>query len=108
MLSIPLALALIILLASSARSSSSNIVDTGHILFLWFKGTALCYCRAVQGGIVAEVPGGSDFDFDILCSARCEPRWRGWLRSEVAVSESAGYSAGWVTGTCASAGTDVL
>jgi hypothetical protein len=27
---------------------------------------------------------------------------------EVAVSESAGYPAGWVTGTCASAGTDVL
>jgi hypothetical protein len=37
-----------------------------------------------------------------------EPCWRDWLRSEVADSQSAGYPAGWVTGTCASAGTDVL
>ncbi|KAJ8587108.1 hypothetical protein M405DRAFT_822177 [Rhizopogon salebrosus TDB-379] len=52
MFSIPLALtmllALIILLTSSARSSSCNIVDTGRIVFLWFKGTALCYCHAVR------------------------------------------------------------
>ncbi|KAJ8582251.1 hypothetical protein M405DRAFT_830961 [Rhizopogon salebrosus TDB-379] len=43
-----LLLALIILLTSSAHSSSCNIVDTGHILFLWFKATALCYCHAVH------------------------------------------------------------
>ncbi|KAJ8587822.1 hypothetical protein M405DRAFT_820727 [Rhizopogon salebrosus TDB-379] len=52
MLSIPLALtlllALIILLTSSADSSSCNIVDTGHIVFLWFKATVLCYCHAVR------------------------------------------------------------
>ncbi|KAJ8597776.1 hypothetical protein M405DRAFT_803068 [Rhizopogon salebrosus TDB-379] len=54
MLSIPLALtlllALIILPTSSARSRSCNIVDTGHILFLWFKETALCHCHAVCAG----------------------------------------------------------
>jgi hypothetical protein len=61
-----------------------------------------------QGGIVDEVPGGCDFRFDVLCSAICEPCWRDWFRSEVAVSESPGYLAGWVTGACASAGTDVL
>ncbi|KAJ8583202.1 hypothetical protein M405DRAFT_918663 [Rhizopogon salebrosus TDB-379] len=61
-----------------------------------------------QGGIVDEVPGSCDFDFDVLCSVRCEPCWRDWLRSEVAVSESVGYTTGWMTGTCASAGTDVL
>jgi hypothetical protein len=84
-------------------------MDTGHILFLWFKATALCYCHAVRArGIVDEVPGVCDFDFDVLCSARCEPCWRDWLRSEVAVSESAGYPAGRVTETCASVGTDVL
>ncbi|KAJ8582561.1 hypothetical protein M405DRAFT_830446, partial [Rhizopogon salebrosus TDB-379] len=43
-----LAHALIMLLISSARSSSCNIVDTGHILFLWFKATALYYCHAVR------------------------------------------------------------
>ncbi|KAJ8589233.1 hypothetical protein M405DRAFT_818370 [Rhizopogon salebrosus TDB-379] len=52
MLLIPLALtlllALIILLTSSADSSSCNIVDTGHILFLWFKASALCDCHAVR------------------------------------------------------------
>ncbi|KAJ8586868.1 hypothetical protein M405DRAFT_822584 [Rhizopogon salebrosus TDB-379] len=48
MLSIPLALALIILLTYSACSSSCNIVDIGHILFLWFKATALRYCHAVR------------------------------------------------------------
>ncbi|KAJ8591889.1 hypothetical protein M405DRAFT_813642 [Rhizopogon salebrosus TDB-379] len=47
MLSIPLSLALIIL-TSSARSSSCNIMDTGHILFPWLKATALCYCHAVR------------------------------------------------------------
>jgi hypothetical protein len=57
---------------------------------------------------VDEVPEGCDFDFDVLCSARCGSRWRDWLRSEVAVSESAEYPTGWVMGTCASAGTDVL
>ncbi|KAJ8587631.1 hypothetical protein M405DRAFT_821336, partial [Rhizopogon salebrosus TDB-379] len=52
-LALTLLLALIILLTSSARSSSCNIVDTGHILFLWFKATALCYCHAVRArGIV--------------------------------------------------------
>ncbi|KAJ8590611.1 hypothetical protein M405DRAFT_815806 [Rhizopogon salebrosus TDB-379] len=48
MLSVPLTLALIILLTSSARSGSCDIVDTGHILFLWFKATALSYCHAVR------------------------------------------------------------
>ncbi|KAJ8596420.1 hypothetical protein M405DRAFT_805403 [Rhizopogon salebrosus TDB-379] len=48
MLSIRLALALIILLTSSARSRSCDIVDTGHILFLWFKASALCHCHAVR------------------------------------------------------------
>ncbi|KAJ8590853.1 hypothetical protein M405DRAFT_815286 [Rhizopogon salebrosus TDB-379] len=47
-LALTLLLALIIPLTSSARSSSCNIVDTGHIFFLWFKATALCYCRAVR------------------------------------------------------------
>jgi hypothetical protein len=61
-----------------------------------------------QGGIVDEVPGVCDLDFDVLCLARCEPYWRDWLKSEVAISESAWYPAGWVTGTCASAGIDVL
>jgi hypothetical protein len=61
-----------------------------------------------QGGIVDEVPGGCNFDFDVLCLARCELCWRDWLRPEVAVSESAGYPAGRVTETCASVGTDVL
>jgi hypothetical protein len=57
---------------------------------------------------VNEVPEGRDFDFDVLCSVKCGPCWRDWLKSEVAVSENAGYPAEWVTGTCASAGTDVL
>ncbi|KAJ8582813.1 hypothetical protein M405DRAFT_830007 [Rhizopogon salebrosus TDB-379] len=52
MLSIPLALtlllALITLLTSSAHSSSCNIMDTGHILFLWFKASVLCYRHAVH------------------------------------------------------------
>jgi hypothetical protein len=61
-----------------------------------------------QGGIVDEVSVGCDFDLDVLCSARCEPCWRDRLRFEVAVSESVGYPAGWVTGACASAGTGVL
>jgi hypothetical protein len=58
-----------------------------------------------QEGSVNEVPGGGgrDFDFDVLCSARCEPYWQGWLRSEVAVAESMGYPTGWVTRTCVSA-----
>ncbi|KAJ8581926.1 hypothetical protein M405DRAFT_831574 [Rhizopogon salebrosus TDB-379] len=47
-LALTLLLALIILLTSSARSTSCNTVDTGHILFLWFKATALCYCHAVR------------------------------------------------------------
>jgi hypothetical protein len=57
---------------------------------------------------VDEVLGDCDCDFDVLCSARCEPCWRDWLRSEVAVSGSVGYPGGWVTGTCTSVGTDVL
>jgi hypothetical protein len=68
----------------------------------------LLSCFARKGESCMRSGGDCNFDFDVLCSARWELCWRDWLRSEVAVSESAGYPAGWVTGACTSAGTDVL
>jgi hypothetical protein len=39
-----------------------------------FKATALCCCHAVRArGKCGRVPEGCDFDFDVLCSARCGP-----------------------------------
>ncbi|KAJ8585722.1 hypothetical protein M405DRAFT_397008 [Rhizopogon salebrosus TDB-379] len=33
------------------------------------------------------------------CSTRCRPRRRDWLGSDVALSKSAGYTAGWARGS---------
>jgi hypothetical protein len=114
MLSSPLPSPCFSLLSSSSPLQRALVHVTSWIVDIFSSSGSrrLLYVTVMlcaQGGIMDEVRGGGgcNFDFDVSCSARCEPCWRDWLRSEVAVSESAGYTAGWMI-TCASAGTDVL